>query len=105
MQQLVSGFRRSSTTKVLGIAFLILILLIPIAMTRDVVNDRIAIANTARHDIMRSWGQPQVIGGPLLVVPYRVERKVYYEDSKEESGDLYFVRHIRSARCFRSRSG
>lgn len=91
MQQLVSGLRRSSTVKVLGIAFLILLLLIPVAMTREVVNDRMAFSDSARRDIMHSWGQPQIIGGPVLVVPYRVERKVYYEDSTEESGELYLL--------------
>lgn len=91
MQQLVSGLRQSSSMKVFGIAVLILVLLIPIAMTRGVVHDRIAIARDARHDIMRSWGQPQIVGGPILVVPYRVERKIYYGDLEEESGDLYLL--------------
>ena len=91
MLQLVNGLRQSSSMKVFGIAVLILLLLIPIAMTRGVVHDRIAIARDARHDIMRSWGQPQVVGGPILIVPYRVERNEYYGDHKEESGDLYLL--------------
>ena len=68
MQQFFKELRRSSSMKVFGIAFLILVLLIPIAMTRGVVNDRILIAEAARQDIMRSWGQPQIIGGPILVL-------------------------------------
>lgn len=91
MQQILGELRRSSSMKVLGIGFLILVMLIPIAMTRGVVNDRINVAAAARLDIMRSWGQPQIVGGPILVVPYKVERINYYEDRREQSGYLYLL--------------
>jgi inner membrane protein len=77
--------------KVFGIAFLILVLLVPIAMTRGVISDRVSVATAARQDIMRSWGQPQVVGGPILVIPYRIERKNYYEDRREETGNIYLL--------------
>lgn len=66
-------------------------MLIPIAMTRSVVNDRMVVAATARQDIMRSWGQPQIVGGPILVVPYTVERLDYYEDRKLHTGYVYLL--------------
>lgn len=91
MQQFLSELRRSSSVKVFGIAILILIMLIPIAMTRGVVSDRIFIAAEARQDIMRSWGRTQVVGGPILVVPYKVEHLNYYEDRTERSGYLYLL--------------
>ena len=91
MQQFFSELRRSSSMKVFGIAFLILVLLIPIAMTRGVVTDRIFVAEAARQDIMRSWGQPQIVGGPILVLPYKIERMNYYEDRMERSGHIYLL--------------
>ena len=91
MRDFVSGVQRSSSVKVFGIALLILILLIPVAMTRGVVDDRMAIAATVRHDIMRSWGQPQTVGGPILVLPYTIEHLNYYEDRREEQGQAFLL--------------
>ena len=91
MQQLVSGLRGSSITKVAGIGFLILVLLIPVAMTRGVVSDRIGFASEARQDIMRSWGGSQIIGGPILVIPYRISPKNYYEKRSEKGGYIYIL--------------
>lgn len=66
----------SVTGKVLFIAFLILILLIPLGMIEGLVDERAFLYGTARDDIGRSWGQAQTIGGPILVVPFSHARYV-----------------------------
>ncbi len=66
----------SVTGKVLFIAFLILILLIPLGMIEGLVVERAFLYGTARDDIGRSWGQTQTIGGPILVVPFAHTRYV-----------------------------
>jgi inner membrane protein len=39
-------------------------------MIRGTINDRDQIHQTARLDIQRTWGQSQLIAGPVLVLPY-----------------------------------
>jgi inner membrane protein len=64
----------SVTGKVLFIAFLILVLLIPLGMIEGVAIERSQLYEAARADIARSWGQAQTIGGPILVVPFTYTR-------------------------------
>ena len=80
MQQILSRLRRSASIKVMTIGFLILVLLIPLAMVRDTINDRNAVHQSARAEIQRTWGQSQLIAGPVLVLPYDT---VHVKDSGE----------------------
>lgn len=66
----------SVTGKVLFIAVLILILLIPLGMIEGLVVERSQLYETARDDIGRSWGQAQIVGGPIVVVPFSHTRYV-----------------------------
>jgi len=101
MQQPFSALRHSSMVKVAGIGFLILIMLIPMSMTRGVIHDRLGVSLDARRDIMHSWGGEQLIGGPVLVVPYthtrvisfdrRDQRDAGYSERIEEEGELYLL--------------
>ncbi|MDH3439220.1 MAG: cell envelope integrity protein CreD, partial [Gammaproteobacteria bacterium] len=91
MQQQISALRRSSLVKVAGIGILILVLLIPLAMTRDVIHDRSRVHQEARSEIMRSWGGSQLISGPILVVPYVKVHLDPYMDRTEKPGEVYFL--------------
>ena len=66
----------SVTGKVLFIAFLILVMLIPLGMIEGLVAERAQHYDAARDDIGRSWGQAQTIGGPILIVPFSYTRYV-----------------------------
>jgi inner membrane protein len=66
----------SVTGKVLFIAFLILVLLIPLGMIEGLVTERAQVYDVARDDIGRSWGRAQTIGGPIFVVPFAHTRYV-----------------------------
>jgi len=70
MQLSIPNVGRSASIKVLTIGVLILVLLIPMSMIKSVVRDRDSVHRHARSDIMRSWGNAQLIAGPVLVVPY-----------------------------------
>lgn len=72
----LKAFSGSVTGKVLFIAVLILVLLIPLAMIEGLVLERSQLYRTARDDIGRSWGQAQTIGGPILIVPFAYTRYV-----------------------------
>lgn len=65
-----ADLRTSVSLKALVIGLLILLLLIPVAMIRGVIGDRVAIGIQAQQDIVQSWGGEQVVGGPILVLPY-----------------------------------
>lgn len=85
------ALRDSYTLKAAGIGLLILILLVPVAMIRSVINDRQAIGWQARQEIMRSWGNPQTIGGPILVLPYELVRVTQYGERIGEEGQLQIL--------------
>jgi len=80
MQPVLSAVRRSSLLKVAGIAILVLLMLIPMAMTRGVIHDRSSVNSEARYEIMRSWGNEQTLSGPMLVVPYKALVRERYGD-------------------------
>ncbi|MCO4773222.1 MAG: cell envelope integrity protein CreD [Deltaproteobacteria bacterium] len=53
-----------------GIGFLGLLMLIPLAFVGGLVSDRGARYEGVLYDIAATWGDDQVLQGPLLVVPY-----------------------------------
>lgn len=70
MQNAIQGLKRSVSIKAAVIGALVLVLLIPVSMINSVVHDRQSVHQQARWEIMRAWGQPQLLAGPVLVVPY-----------------------------------
>jgi inner membrane protein len=67
----------SVTGKVTFIGLLILVLLIPLGMIEGLVHERSQLYGLARDDIGRSWGEAQIVGGPILVVPFSHTRPVH----------------------------
>ena len=65
-------FGDSLAVKLLTIGFLILLLLIPLMMVRSLVAEREGRRTAAADEVAASWGGEQVLGGPVLTVPYRV---------------------------------
>lgn len=78
MSEFLQRLRTSVTAKLLFIGFLVLLLLIPMSMIESVVYERSHLYQSAKRDIMNSWGREQTIGGPVLTLPYRV----HYTDDK-----------------------
>lgn len=78
---------RSVTLKVVAIAFLILVLAIPLSMIRGVVLDRTGVKSDATSNIQNSWGHEQTIAGPILKLPFT---------SKEMTADgtTYLADHV-----------
>lgn len=63
-----------STLKLLGVGFLALILLIPLAMVGGLVNERQMRRAEAQSEIARRWGGEQTVGGPIIVATERLTR-------------------------------
>jgi len=65
----------SVTFKVLGIAVLALLMLIPLGQVNDLVREREGRAGEATAQIASRWGGQQLVGGPVLVVPVRYQQQ------------------------------
>lgn len=91
MQSVISRLKQSTSTKVFAIGFLILVLLIPIAMIKGVINERSSISYEAKQDIMRTWGRPQLVAGPVLVLPYELVRRNQRGEPIIEKGRAYVL--------------
>ncbi|HKE47263.1 MAG TPA: cell envelope integrity protein CreD [Rhodanobacteraceae bacterium] len=62
---------QGATFKVLGIAALALLMLIPLAQVNGLVGEREGRAREATQKIAERWGGEQRVGAPVLVVPVR----------------------------------
>jgi inner membrane protein len=82
---------RGASVKVAVIAFLTLVLLIPLGMIRNIIIDRQNNAATAALDIRNSWGGEQVVTGPILKLPYALTEKTVYGQSYVEEKFVYLL--------------
>jgi len=57
------------TFKIVMLIFLSLLLLIPLAMIRGLINERNRTAASAEADIMEAWGSQLMEAGPVIAVP------------------------------------
>lgn len=64
---------RSITVKLIVLAVLIVLLLIPAYLITGLVNEREGRREEVLKDIHGSWSQRQSLVGPLLMVPYRMD--------------------------------
>lgn len=67
----MAAFTQGVTFKVLGIALLALLMLVPLAQVNDLVREREGRAREATARVAERWGGQQLVGGPVLVVPVR----------------------------------
>jgi len=73
------GNRFRTIIKLIGVAVLVLLLLIPLGMITGVLNERLMRRNEAVADITSSWGREQNIVGPVLMIPYQYHFKTTKE--------------------------
>lgn len=64
--------KRSIIARIVIIGAITLVLLIPTAMISELVNEREARRDEAIDEAGSKWGNPQVLAGPVLMVPYKV---------------------------------
>ena len=67
--------RDSVTVKLISAGFIALVLLIPAALTTELVRDRSATQEEAAAEISESWARTQTITGPVIMVPYETEEE------------------------------
>ncbi|HVY80930.1 MAG TPA: cell envelope integrity protein CreD [Steroidobacteraceae bacterium] len=65
-------FASSALVKAMVVAGVALLLLIPVQMLRNLVNERAALREQAIASVSRGWGGRQLLGGPILAIPATV---------------------------------
>jgi inner membrane protein len=78
----VYRFSGSMGFKVLLMGLLILIMLIPAALVRQVIWERSNRADEVEGEILESWGGQLHVAGPLLRIPCIGMEEVSYKDDK-----------------------
>lgn len=86
-----SWLKDSLGAKLAAIAFLILILIIPVSMIEDLIWERQHRQNTVINEVSRDWGGAQTLTGPVLSIPY--SKWIEYDDNKrrEEKHVAHFL--------------
>lgn len=80
---------QTTPAKMLALGFIVLVLLIPLEMVKEVINDRIRYANEAEREISRMWSENQIIAGPVLNIPIST-----YIETKDGSELINKTLHI-----------
>ena len=80
--------------KVVGIGVLALLLLIPLIMTHQLINERQSRRQEAITNIAQGWGGQQTVSAPIVVVPYKRSWTDVVREVKD--GRPYEVRTERS---------
>lgn len=83
--------RTSTMLKMAVIGILILVLLIPTGMLRALINEREATRNQAIAEVSEKWGNEQLIGGPVLSVPYEVVNKNNKGETESHTEFAHFL--------------
>lgn len=86
--KLNNWIRSSITLRMITIGFLILILLIPVVMIKDLIQEREQRRESAIWEVSSKWGTTQTITGPVLTVPYLA----YYREKDEKGKETIIKR-------------
>lgn len=78
----------SWTFKVLGIGFLALLMLIPLAQVQGLIGERNGMREKAVESIANGWGGQQTLGGPVIAVPKQVRVAVNNGWVTQESTEI-----------------
>lgn len=70
--------KRSITLKIVSVGILILLLLIPAAMTQKLISERQSRRDSVVKEISQKWGESQTITGPFITVPF----KTFFKDNE-----------------------
>ncbi|MCG9757002.1 cell envelope integrity protein CreD [Shewanella insulae] len=76
--------------KLIFIAILTLVAMIPLGLIESLTSDRQHLYHGVVNEIGRSWGEQQTIAGPALVIPYTYE---VVQESISDTGKMTKARH------------
>ena len=85
--------RHSLTFRAIVVGILALLLLIPLGMVHDLIQERSYRKQEAEEGISRDWGREQTITGPVIDVPYEVPVRVPVGDGSGRMEDRVEIHH------------
>ena len=83
--EVLARWLRSPAFKFCLVAFLILLLLIPLFMVAALISERENRARGVRAEVGRTWGPEQRLLGPFLMVPYTIRVETVQADKRVET--------------------
>ncbi len=83
--------RDSVTFKLLSMAVVLVLLIIPSVIISTLIEERSRTADEATEEVGQKWGLSQVITGPMLVVPYREMQPTGSTDTAPVTRHAYFL--------------
>jgi inner membrane protein len=89
--RLNSWARRSITLKLIIIGVMILFLMIPALMLDGLISDRQRLRDSAQQEVASKWGMEQVVGGPVISVPYRYDIPAGDGKTTSKAGYAHFL--------------
>ena len=69
-QEFSEKLLRSISVKIAIIGFLILILLIPTILIRELIGERQRTRDSVVQEVSDKWGRAQTVSGPVMAIPY-----------------------------------
>jgi inner membrane protein len=87
-QVFMNWLKESVTVKLIFIAFLILLLLIPSVLIQDLVRERSDRQNQTIKEVSDQYSGEQLIQGPVLVIPYKKQVKETDNSGKEVTKEV-----------------
>ncbi|WP_192349356.1 cell envelope integrity protein CreD [Algoriphagus sp. Y33] len=82
---------KSTSLKLLIIGFIALLLLIPQALTTDLINERQTRLEEAEYEVTGKWSRFQTVIGPYLALPYHHYREV------QSNGENKLIKELKTA--------
>jgi inner membrane protein len=76
IERIGQWFRESVMVKLFSIGFLVLILLIPLALIENLINERQSRAEEVMKEVSEKWSGTQNLSGPILVIPYKEYERI-----------------------------
>ncbi len=83
--------RDSITFKLLSMAVVIVLLIIPSVIISVLIEERSRTADEATEEVSQKWGHAQTITGPMLVVPFKELRETASGEFASKTRHAYFL--------------
>lgn len=82
--------RHAIIFKLMVIGIMVLVMMIPSEMIKNLVHERQSNQNEVIHEINKKWGSAQRLTGPMLQIPYKRTKRVNGR-SKQETAFIYLL--------------
>lgn len=94
IKHMMRNVSETLTVRMVIIAVIALMMLIPLTMVNNVVDERHGFYQSVLNEFSNLWGQLQTLKGPVLVIPL-VEERTFEETVTDESGEEKVITQVK----------